>query len=390
MIVKLLCKRSLNYLLKPFPIIAFRQSIVCNFHSGQIHYEQCRKVVQPPPAPIICQHLQNRTIVRTSGADCVSFFQGLITNDMRCLEGSDNTCNISGAPVAHCAIAALYTMMLNVQGRVLYDLIMYKPNPSPEDSTFLIECDAAVVEEFIQTVKRYKIRKKVDIVDMSDEMSVWAAFPNQYIEGSTDALDLRISDSPDIQVAAPDPRLRSFGHRLILQNGLSGTSVVEGSSLAADESVYHGYRYQAGIGEGIKEIPIGKAIALEANIVSLNGVNFNKGCYVGQELVARAYHTGVIRKRLMPVKIHRNPEVVQPDDTLYNANSKKCGQLRDHVGSHGLALMRLNSSIAEEFTIRNQQDGHTASLTAHIPNWWQSDGDDVIKQALAMFEKGIS
>merc|ERR1712150_101792 len=272
---------------------------------------------------------RDRSLVRVAGYDADSFLQGLITNDMQCLHGD-------------CEVKSMYSHLLNVQGRVLFDLILYNIS-STNDTVFLVECDAHGVQDLIKLLKRYKIRKKVDIAAVGDEYSVWSVFPkafdaSQKSQSNVGAKTCRISmeeqySTPlalgrqrDVVIDTPDPRLRSFARRLILPQGIAGCDIVNKSVDVTDTTSYATRRYQLGIAEGFSEAPPGNAIPLEYNVVFMNGVSFNKGCYVGQELIARTHHTGVIRKRIMPLifsSCHQDPKF---DDKVANPLGKNSGK----------------------------------------------------------------
>ena len=126
--------------------------------------------------------------------------------------------------------------------------------------------------------------------------------------------------------------------------------------------------------EGIEDILPGECIPLEYNIVFLNGVSFNKGCYIGQELVARTRHTGVIRKRLMPVYIDNYQELSKSFEnknnnlTIINEETKRrAGKLCASIKQNGIALIRLN-----EWKNRLRIQNADVPIIPSIPNWWPS------------------
>ncbi|XP_035663274.1 putative transferase CAF17 homolog, mitochondrial [Branchiostoma floridae] len=290
-----------------------------------------------------CVRLEERSLVRVAGSDTIPFLQGLVTNDVTSL----NTEN-----------RALYTMILNVQGRVLYDILMYNLQSNPDSPpSLLLECDHTAVPSLIKLLKMYKIRKKVDICSVADEYTVWALLP-----GTSDP-PVFVSDTG---LSVIDPRLPDLGNRVVLKSGTNLVfDCVEGTS-----EDYHTHRYQLGVGEGVNDLPTGNCTPLECNLAFLNGVSFDKGCYVGQELTARTHHTGVIRKRLMPVTLDR-PASLEAGSTLTNEKGKNVGKFRHAQGVHGIALVRLAHS--QEKLYCKQDSGEEVGLKAETPKWWPQD-----------------
>jgi folate-binding protein YgfZ len=101
----------------------------------------------------------------------------------------------------------------------------------------------------------------------------------------------------------PDPRLPALGHRLVLPTGQDPLPLLPAGCRSCHPATFTSLRYRLGVAEGAAEVPTGKALPLEYNLDYLHGVNFHKGCYIGQELTARTHHTGVIRKRILPLTI---------------------------------------------------------------------------------------
>ncbi|PRW58166.1 transferase mitochondrial [Chlorella sorokiniana] len=174
--------------------------------------------------------------------------------------------------------------MLNAQGRHLHDLLLYRT--SDVEPTVLADVDAAGMEDLLRLLKRYRLRQKLDIQDVSQQYRVWARWGGA-------AGDSSAAPSPGW---LPDPRLPQLGLRAVLPRGEEG----EATGGSADWEAHRRWRMLHGVAEGDSEIPSGEVIPLEFNLDGLNGISFTKGCYVGQELMARTHFKGVVRKRLMP------------------------------------------------------------------------------------------
>ncbi|XP_061387125.1 putative transferase CAF17 homolog, mitochondrial [Musca vetustissima] len=299
----------------------------------------------------IVESLDQRQLVRVKGEDVIPFLQGLTTNDIRQLQSSHT--------------GSLYTMFLNKAGRVMYDAIVYK---SPSDSsTILIECDQEVCNELMRHLKLYRVRRKIQIDSIADELKVWCVF--QSGGGPAAVLPQMPVDNMDI---INDPRLPELGYRLLatsdrtseeiskLLKNLSNIKI----ELSNGGNNYRLHRYKLGVAEGMQDMPPGKQFPLEANCDLLNGVSFNKGCYIGQELTARVHHTGVIRKRHMPV-ILKNSLSEKSSYSVCNDADAKVGNILGSVETNALALIRIEKTLkSKELTI----DGKPCSV--EIPKWW--------------------
>ncbi|BFZ10133.1 hypothetical protein BsWGS_13172 [Bradybaena similaris] len=293
-------------------------------------------------------HLKSRGVIQLSGKDAPEFLQGLVTNDVRLLTETSPSIQ--------------YCMMLNVQGRILYDLFVYNVTKADTDPvTFLLDADASGIDDLIKIFKKYKLRKKVDISDVSDTYRIWSQFDDG--EGSA-AKDSSAADTADT-FKFHDPRVPTFADRIITaQDNLESPL---GKSI---EEHYREHRYHWGIPEGVSDLPPGKCLPLESNLDFMNGVNFQKGCYIGQELTARTFHTGVIRKRIVPVILDKLGPV-DPDMTVTtHEKSKNAGKFRNSQGQFGICLLRLEH--AEEDLEVVSRDGNVISLKAQIPKWWPS------------------
>lgn len=160
------------------------------------------------PSPQYILHpLVHRGFVRVRGADSSSFLQGLLTNSLECLD-------------TKCSISSLYSFLLNVQGRVLYDTIVYSLQQKDD---YLLECELDVVQEYAKTVKRYKLRKKIDISDATAEFQAHAVFsPHERIEDRAVPNLAPLQDAGGILINSIDPRVKELGRRIVTVSGTTG------------------------------------------------------------------------------------------------------------------------------------------------------------------------
>lgn len=306
------------------------------------------------PGQFVCYYLPHRSLLKIQGQDTSAFLQGIITNDMAVLDEPEHR--------------ALYAHMLNVQGRTLYDIILYRLKETEGGYGVFLECDNTIKDSILKHLKVYKIRRKVNISPCS-ELSVWAVLSQQNKPGQE--FSKPELSSPDKALAwEADPRTQQMGRRLVLRSDVDPLKVIA-SCQKGDTEDYHRHRYAIGLPEGVKDLPPGVAFPLESNLVYMQGISFSKGCYIGQELTARTHHTGVIRKRLMPVRLSSPVEHLEEGTALLTQSGKPAGKHRAGTGELGLSLIRM-AHAKEVLTLRSSDDT-TVTLEASVPDWWPED-----------------
>ncbi|MFT7804957.1 putative transferase CAF17, mitochondrial [Arapaima gigas] len=302
----------------------------------------------------VSYRLSHRALVRVQGPDTTTFLQGLVTNDMNALSEAGSS--------------SLYSHMLNLQGRTLFDLIIYSLTKMLRaEPAVLLECDSTVIDSIQKHLKVYKIRRKVSISPCAD-LILWAVLPRRSEGGTEDtAPELLVPDAALVWDA--DPRTKAMGWRLVADKGVNPTELITSCQQGETEE-YHRHRYTIGVPEGVEDLPPAVALPLEANLVYMQGISFTKGCYLGQELTARTHHTGVIRKRLMPVRLSVPPGYVprQGGAPLVTRAGKPAGKHLSTLGDHGLSLVRLD--YAKEPLLLQEPGGPAVTLEASIPDWW--------------------
>ena len=263
--------------------------------------------------------LDDRAVIALSGADARPLLQGLITGDIERL-----------APDR-----PLYAALLTPQGKILYDFLI-----TEGEGAILLDCVAATADSLAKRLVMYRLRAKVTI-ERREQLAVLAAWGGEDVPG----------------IAYKDPRLAELGTRAILPK-----TEVPGSAHAAD--AYRAHRLDLGIPEGA-DFGQDRMFALDADLEQLNGVDCNKGCYVGQELTARMKHRGTARKRLLPIATADGSTLPAPD-TAVTADGKSIGEVASVYGPRGFALIRLDRlEDASPATLR--ADGTLVSLSR--PAW---------------------
>jgi len=209
---------------------------------------------------------------------------GLVTNDVRHLKPTTDTS-------VH--LDCIYSFMLNVLGRVISDLFIYKPHYSNDNNELFIEVDSHLLNSTAKFLNAYRVRRKVKI-DIENGFEVWALFPSKFdmfeemAEEETDNKNFEYFKNEEI-VLIRDPRLKQLGFRLLVNNLGNNdekvindriTSLLKSNNIEfsqTDTNQYHNYRYRLGIGEGVKDFPVESCFPLECNADYLHGVSFHKG-----------------------------------------------------------------------------------------------------------------
>jgi folate-binding protein YgfZ len=247
--------------------------------------------------------LDDRGVLAVSGEDAVSFLQGLLTNDVERLTQGE----------------ARYAALLTPQGKILFDMIVVRGSGSEEPS-YLIDCTAAQAADLAKRLGFYKLRAKVAITNQSADRAVaafWGDEPPSVGEG----------------VLYADPRDPRLGWRAILPRA---AAVAVGSEHLAE---YEGLRIAAGAPKGGLDFAYADAFPHDANFDLLHGVDFDKGCYVGQEVVSRMKHRGTARKRVARVKL--GGPAPAPGTPVMDGQLS-VGALGSSSGREALALLRLD------------------------------------------------
>ncbi len=211
----------------------------------------------------------------------------------------------------------------------------------------------------------YRLRAKVELSDRPD-LAVAAVF------GRDAPAVLGLSPEPGCArayrggIALVDPRLAALGARLVV--GYDAMARIAAEFTAGEFSAYDRHRLRLGVPDGSRDLVPEKSILLESGFDELHGVDWNKGCYVGQELTARTKYRGLIKKRLFPVSVvGAAPE---PGTPVF-ADGKDAGEMRSSCGSLGLALLRLDAVAT-----RVPLSSGGAVLAPLRPDWMRLAADD--------------
>lgn len=288
--------------------------------------------------------LEDRGVLAIAGEDARSFLQGLISNDINKVTGEQ----------------AIHAALLTPQGKYLHDFFIAQA----ADGTLLLDGERDRLNDLAKRLKLYKLRAKADISDQSDDWRV------AVLSGGKTGL----GDTPSQATATAggvlfnDPRLPALGARAILPADTAEATLTDLGLQAGDRAAYELLRIGLGVPDGSRDLVIDKSILLESGFDELNGVDWNKGCYMGQELTARTKYRGLIKKRLMPVDI----EGALPEPgTPVTLDGKEVGEVRSSTTAvngtgRGLALIRL-----EHLDAGGPFEAAGAKITPHKPDWAQ-------------------
>jgi folate-binding protein YgfZ len=260
-----------------------------------------------------------RGLLTLTGEDCVSFLQGLVSNDMRKL-----------APDR-----ALWTAFLTAQGKYLHDFFVLR-----RGETILLDGEGARIADLKKRLGLYKLRAKIALEDVSAGHEVWLGWG----DGAADALSLPEAGAATAlgdAVACADPRLAALGIRLIAPIGQGAALLAERGFTPGPWAEWDRLRLTLGVPDGTRDLVPEKSILLENGFDELNGIAWDKGCYIGQELTARTKYRGLIKKRLMPVTI--DGPLPEPGTPVLRADGGEAGEIRSGRGDRALAVIRLEA-----------------------------------------------
>jgi folate-binding protein YgfZ len=276
---------------------------------------------------------RDRALISLSGEDRQAFLQGLVSNDVAKVTPT----------------RAIYAAFLTAQGKYLHDIFIAS---AADGQRLLIECEAARRADLLRRLSLYKLRSKVALAEENElAVGLWfgAEIP-QTLGLHESAGEARLEPGGVIFV---DPRLPALGVRAYLPS----------AAMPAEDGTradYDRLRMSLGVPDGSRDLPVEKAILLENGFDELNAIDWDKGCYMGQELTARTRYRGLVRKRLMPVTIEGPaPEFGAP----LLLGDKEAGEMRSASGDIGLALVRLEALGQGALT------SGAARLTPAKPDW---------------------
>ena len=249
---------------------------------------------------------ETRRVIRVAGAEAEDFLQSLVT------------ANIETLPVDACRPSALLTP----QGRIVADMMIHR-----QTDGFLLECDATRADDLFARLRRYRLRRPIDLAQ-EDELCVWVGWG--------------VGVPPD--GTRVDPRHPDLGWRWIGPRGVMPPTIGDGDVAALE--AWHARRIAAGVPQGPVDLVPERALMLEAGLDRLGAVDFEKGCYVGQEVTARTHYRGLVKRRLAPLRMESMAVTTSLSGAAVSEGESKLGTVLSHAdtgdGAVCLAAMKLS------------------------------------------------
>jgi folate-binding protein YgfZ len=260
-------------------------------------------------AALLC----DRGVVKVAGDGARSFLHGLVTADI--LELAPGT--------------ARFSALLTPQGKIIADFLVTEA-PAKDSGGFFLDVQQALCVTLVAKLNIYKLRAKVIVEDLSAGLGVLAAWDGSgTANGGTTGFGLSYAD----------PRLPALGLRVMLPPHLAAQAAAELGATLVDAGQYEAYRIALGVPQGGLDFSYGDAFPHETDMDQLGGVDFTKGCYVGQEVVSRMEHRGTARSRAVPV---RYDGLAPAAGAAVTAGDRQVGTMGSAAAGRALALLRLD------------------------------------------------
>ena len=285
--------------------------------------------------------LEDRAILYINGLDAKDFLQNLISNDINKVSDS----------------SSCFASLLTPQGKFLYEFIVVK-----HKSGYFIDCEKSQSEEIFKQLNLYKIRSKVEILNLSNEFVVASFGYEKYltISGSKDILGFTFKYREDPILL--DPRNRYLGARLIINLEKLYLSLKKLDLKNDKIENYYNHSHKLGIVPKNLNKLKNKLFGIECNFEELNGIDFKKGCYVGQENTARIKLKNKLSKRLLPIEIINGK--LSEDETIYY-NNVDIGKVLINEDYPFALIKYSNENFNKDFIF----DSKNATFKIFIPEW---------------------
>jgi folate-binding protein YgfZ len=277
--------------------------------------------------------LPERTVLRVSGEDARHFLQNLVTSDIETLASGE----------------ARFAALLTPQGKILFDFFVLAVADN-EGGGFLLDAPKALAAELLKRLTFYKLRAKVEIESRPDLAA---------------AVALGGAPPEEIGFAFKDPRHPKLGTRIILPAADVNDALGKAGFKLAGAEEWERLRISLGIPEGGKDFVYGDTFPHEADMDQLGGVDFAKGCFIGQEVVSRMQHKSVTRTRVVPVAYK---DVTPLEGVEVKIGDKAAGFFGSAANGRGLAKLRLDR-VEDGLKAGERLSAGNISLTLVKPDW---------------------
>ena len=282
--------------------------------------------------------LPDRGVVKVAGDDARKFLNGLATCDMA---------RVTPA-------AARFAALLTPQGKIIVDFIVAEA-PAEDGGGFFLDCPRALAAALVEKLNFYKLRARVVCEDLSEALGVMAVW------GGT--------ATTEYGLCYADPRLPALGNRVVLPPHVAAEAAADLGATLAEADAYEAHRIALGVPRGGADFIYGDTFPHEADMDQLAGVDFDKGCYVGQEVVSRVQHRNSARSRVVPF-VYDGPAPLGGLPVV--AGEMEIGMFGSAAQGRGLALVRLDR-VAEAQAAGQTISSGGVSLTPRKPDWARFD-----------------
>lgn len=287
--------------------------------------------------------LEHRGLLRVGGAERRGFLQGIVSNDVTRVTPE----------------TAIWTAFLTPQGKFLHEFFL-----AEQDEAFLLDCEAERAPDLARRLKLYRLRAQVTVA-AAEDLVVLALIGGNALEKLGLPAERGRCRAFGGGLAFVDPRLAALGARAILPRDSAEAAVATAGFAIGALADYDALRIAQGVPDGSRDLEVEKATLMESGFDELSGLDWDKGCYMGQELTARMHYRGLTKKRLLPVEIAGPPPA---PGTAVTRDGKEVGSLRSVVardgGAIGLALLRL-----EALEGGAPLEAAGAAVTPRKPDW---------------------
>ena len=285
--------------------------------------------------------LKDRAILYVNGDESREFLQNLISNDIDKVTDS----------------SSCFASLLTPQGKFLYEFIVVK-----HKTGYFIDCEKSQSEEIFNQLNLYKIRSKVEILNLSNEFVVASFSHEKYlsIDGSKDILGFTFKYREDPIIL--DPRNKDLGARLIINLEKLYLSLKKLDLHDSNLKEYYSLSHSLGIVPKDLNKLKDKLFGIECNFEELNGIDFKKGCYVGQENTARIKLKNKLSKRLFPINVINGK--LHEGESIYN-NEVEIGKVLIDSDYPFALIKYLNENFDEKANFKTKE----ASINIKKPNW---------------------
>jgi folate-binding protein YgfZ len=267
--------------------------------------------------------LPERGVLRVGGPEARSFLQNLVTNNIDLADGK----------------SAVYSGLLTPQGKFLFDFIATK-----DGDGLLLDCDGARAADLVKRLNFYKLRAQVTIEDAGATHKVVAIWGGE----------------AKVKGALADPRLPALGYRLVTAK--PEEALKASGAEAATPADYHRHRISLGVGDAARDFEPDRTFPLEVNFDEMNGIDFQKGCFIGQEVTSRTKRRGSVRKRLLPCLIEGD---LPKPHTPVRASAREVGMIFSGDAETGRVMALLRLDLINGATLEAGNSG----LTPEKPAW---------------------